>query len=286
MTENRSAFDTPSPKPLLDAPSLPVGLADLVTRGTHGGRIVAHRAFLRVTIGPFGLVTSISAPFVLCGAWIYFSRVVSAFWSLVFTTGMRLLSMPGRPRIILISFGPVENVPIPFLDVPAAAPNWRIWFFSAIMTVLTALGSLFLRGSRTPVGYFLRAVAALQVTALVFFLFWKFPYGIDDYTIAEMAAGYSLIAIVPLVLGLVYFVFDFHIWQKVGLAVLTMAHLAVFLPVQLLFQAYVIEKFSLLFMPGFFIFFGLPLEVMIAIAFYGWGMSWRGRIRSRDLAEL
>jgi hypothetical protein len=37
---------------------------------------------------------------------------------------------------------------------------------------------------------------------------------------------------------------------------------------------------GMIYLPILFVLFGLPIEVMIFIAFYGWGMSWKGRTQS------
>jgi hypothetical protein len=52
-----------------------------------------------------------------------------------------------------------------------------------------------------------------------------------------------------------------------------MAHLSLFLPLQILLQAIVLQK-SVLFMPMLYIVFGLPLDIFMILAFYSWGMNW------------
>jgi hypothetical protein len=52
-----------------------------------------------------------------------------------------------------------------------------------------------------------------------------------------------------------------------------MIHLSQFFPVHILLQATILQK-SVLFMPLLYIVFGLPVEVLMIIAFYSWGMSW------------
>ena len=55
-----------------------------------------------------------------------------------------------------------------------------------------------------------------------------------------------------------------------------MAHLALFLPFQCLLQALVLQK-TVLFMPVLYIIFGMPVDVMLVIGFYSWGMTWSFR---------
>ena len=93
----------------------------------------------------------------------------------------------------------------------------------------------------------------------------------------ELEAALTTIAIVPLVLGLTYYVVDTRLRQKLGLTAAAMGHLLVFVPLQYALQSYVIARGSLLLMPLCFVLFALLPEVMIFIALYGWGMSWPSR---------
>lgn len=54
------------------------------------------------------------------------------------------------------------------------------------------------------------------------------------------------------------------------------AHLTVFVPFQVLLQALVLEK-SILYMPVLYIIFAVPVDILIIIAFYSWGMTWSFR---------
>jgi hypothetical protein len=94
--------------------------------------------------------------------------------------------------------------------------------------------------------------------------------------------GATLIGVVPLVFGLTFYVIDVSWSRKVGLTVLVMAHLAVLVPLQYALQAALIVHGSLIVLPLLFILFGLLPEIMVLIAWYGWGMSWpSARARGR-----
>ena len=90
-------------------------------------------------------------------------------------------------------------------------------------------------------------------------------------------AALAAIAIIPLMLGLTYYVIDARFRQKLGLTLAAMGHLIVFVPLQYMLQSYIIAHGSLLLMPLCFALFALLPEVMIFIALYGWGMSWPSR---------
>jgi hypothetical protein len=125
------------------------------------------------------------------------------------------------------------------------------------------------------VSYLLRGVLLIQATALVYFglIPAEFPHTPSGYLQGLLAAGLALISTVPLLFGLTFYIFDFSLINKVSLTAMTMAHLVVFLPLQLLLQALVLQK-TVLFMPVLYIIFGLPLDVLIIIGFYSWGMTW------------
>ena len=98
-----------------------------------------------------------------------------------------------------------------------------------------------------------------------------------------MSYAIGLISFVPILFGLTYYIFDFGLIRKAALTAMTMGHLSLFLPFQILLQAIILRK-SILFMPLLYIVFGLPLDIAIILAFYSWGMSWSFKTESgRDL---
>jgi hypothetical protein len=80
----------------------------------------------------------------------------------------------------------------------------------------------------------------------------------------------------PFLFALTYYIFDFGLLKKAFLTALTMIYLALFLPFQVLLQALVLQK-TVLFMPLLYIIFGMPVSVLLIIAFYSWGMTWQFR---------
>jgi len=64
--------------------------------------------------------------------------------------------------------------------------------------------------------------------------------------------------------------------RKAFLTAIAMTHLALFLPFQVLLQALFLQK-TVLFMPVLYIIFGMPVNILIIVAFYSWGMTWSFR---------
>ncbi len=98
-----------------------------------------------------------------------------------------------------------------------------------------------------------------------------------------MASGLALISILPLLFGLTFFIFQFSMPQKVLLTLMTMGHLVLFIPLQILLQGLILQK-TVLFMPVLYIVFGMPLDVLVIIAFYAWGMTWTFRAQEARAA--
>jgi hypothetical protein len=91
-----------------------------------------------------------------------------------------------------------------------------------------------------------------------------------------VTSGIGLISLVPFIFGLTYYIFDFGLLRKALLTSTTMAYLALFLPFQCLLQALVLQR-TVLFMPVLYIVFGMPVDIMLVIGFYSWGMTWSFR---------
>ena len=154
----------------------------------------------------------------------------------------------------------------------------------AILTALLVLVSMLLPQHLLPVSFMLRIVAFFQGCAQVFFVTWpyEFPYRGGGYIHGTVIACLMLISLVPILLGFTYFLFDFKLYRKIGLALLTMCHLVAMVPLQYTLHAYLLSHFSLLFLPLLFFVFGLPLNTLIVIAFYSWGFSWKDHLRADD----
>jgi hypothetical protein len=76
-----------------------------------------------------------------------------------------------------------------------------------------------------------------------------------------------------LLFGLTCYIFDFGLSKKASFIAITMAHLALFLPLQVLLQALFLKK-NVLFMPVFYIIFGMPINIPIIVVYYSWAMTW------------
>ncbi|HWG59418.1 MAG TPA: hypothetical protein VN661_10275 [Candidatus Acidoferrales bacterium] len=241
-----------------------------------------HRALSRLTLSPLDLLAAASLVILFLFAWALSLPWLCRFWTLVLRNGIKYLALPGALGAHSYRLGAYLKFTISYPTARTVAPGAMLWWWTAGIVVLLFAASLFFSARLTPVTYLLRAVLAVQGSALVYFAVVpaRFPRTPDSYLEGMVAYGIALISFVPVLFGLTYYIFDFGLMRKVLLTALTMVHLSLFLPLQILLHALVLQG-SVLFMPLLYIVFGLPLEVLIIVAFYSWGMSWAPRIASR-----
>lgn len=244
-------------------------------RGYRGGLIVMHRALTRFVLAPRDLATSFALVVLLSLAWLASLPLVCRFWRLIFAVGSRILALDAITGSTERHLTAYFRFVIPFPRVDSVLPSTNLWWTVAV-AVLVFFGASFLLTDRyLPLAYLIRAALCVQASALAYFAWLpaRFPHTAGGYLEGIVSYGIVLISIVPALFGLAYFIFDFSLARKALLTVITMIHLCLFVPLQALLHAVILHT-SILFMPVLYIVFGLPLDILIVIAFYSWGMSW------------
>jgi hypothetical protein len=247
----------------------------LRSRGWRGGIIPQHRAFTRLRLRPGRLVGDVFLVLTLSLAWIVLLPQVGELWQRMFVWCSNFVGLHAGVATVHKAWGQHISLDVPYLTVPGASPGAATWWITAFVTTLVFAWSFYISEEHLPWRYLARGLAILQYTALAYFAVAaaRFPHDLSGYTVGMLVFGSLLIGLIPLVLGLTYFVFDFSLAQKVALAVLSMAHLTLLMPLQYFLHAYVLHE-SILFMPLLYFAFGPFLDVLIFISFYSWGMSW------------
>jgi hypothetical protein len=244
-------------------------------QGYRGGVIAMHRALARFVLEPLDLITAALLVLILTFAWFASLPWLCRFWRSALEIGIRMLDIHATLGLTEHEITPYIRFAIPYPRMPGILPDAQTWWTAAAITAILFAASFLFSQKFMPVMYLLRAVLFIQVTAQLFFLFLpaRFTHSPDSYM--EGLTGYivGIISFVPILFGLTYYIFDFGILRKALLTALTMAHLSLFLPVQILLQAILLQK-SVLFMPVLYIVFGLEVEILIILSFYAWGMSW------------
>jgi len=234
-----------------------------------------HRALAHFRLGPMNLVIAIFLFVFFSSIWLVFLPKVCQFWSRVLALGIWILPLRAELGLAEHHLTPFIRFDIPYLRMEPVLPSSQAWWLTCAATLALFAASFLLSGKLIPVMYLLRGILLVLGTALLYFTLLpaRFPHTPDSYMEGLVTAGIALISTVPLLFALTYYIFDFGLLKKAFLTAITMTHLALFLPLQVLLQALFLQK-TVLFMPVLYIIFGMPINILIIIAFYSWGMTW------------
>lgn len=244
-------------------------------RGHRGGVISMHRALVQFRLGPINLIMAIALFAFFSSIWLVCLPKVCYLWTRILAFGIRILPLRAELGLAEHQLTPFLRFDIPYLRMEPVPPGPQVWWLTCATTLALFAASFLLPSRLIPVMYLLRGILLVPATALAFFALMpaRFPHTPDSYLEGLITAGIALITTVPLLFGLTYYIFDFGLLKKALLTAVTMTHLALFLPLQVLLQALFLQK-TVLFMPVLYIVFGMPVNILIIIAFYSWGMTW------------
>jgi hypothetical protein len=255
-------------------------------RGVRGGVITPHRSMVGLPWTGFRLLTTLLLS--LGGLLLLYAALpgLGRLWQEIFVRARDFLGLhvPLGDQLWTLPGGLEFTLPV--LAVMTPLPGTRELRIAAILAVLVFALSFLLPVRFTPLRYFLRLLAIVEGSAIGFFAFSaeSFPYRLQDHVFILLSAGLVVMALVPLVLGLTLHVFDLAFWKKLLLTVAILAHLAIFIPLQVLVHIWLVLQGSAVLMPVLFLVFGLLLDVLVFVAFYGWALSWRGELERRELS--
>jgi len=254
-------------------------------RGWGGGDIPAHRALRVSPVHPSKLVPAALLALALLAGYLLLLGPVARLWVGMLEFWRSALDLPGHVSLMRHDFYGLLQFDVPFLNFGSGLPGSGLWWGGLGFTLLLGLGSFAVPPTWLPLRYVMRLLTFFQAGAQVFFGFWPwaFPYDGAGYVHGMLIADLMLISLIPVILGFTYFVLDFSLGRKALLALLTMLHMIVLVPLQYVVHAYVIHHLSLLFMPLMFFVFGLTVNVLVFISFYAWGVSWRHPLRIEDV---
>ena len=207
---------------------------------------------------------------------------IARFWEAVFTFGRSKLvagATVAHTQVGIIG----QSVNMPYPDLSATLPVISHCWFNLVVCALLLILSLFMPARLMPVTYLSRAALMIQASSSVYFLLSPklFIYTLPLYL---MTLGMYMLFLVPIVLSLVFYIFDFPIWWKLMVTIAAIAFFILAIPMQYMLHAYIIHATSYLFLPILYFLFGMLLDVLMFINFYAIGMS-RGRDQSSDLGR-
>ncbi|MFZ0283754.1 MAG: hypothetical protein WAL32_00865 [Terriglobales bacterium] len=246
-------------------------------RGHRGGVISMHRALTHFRLGPMNIIASVSLFLLFSFIWVALLPRLCGMWKSALAVGIRTLPLNARLDVAQHHLR-LLRLSIPYLRMEPILPDLQTWSLVGAVTLLLFTGTFFLSPKFIPLIYLARGILLIQATSLIYFALWptSFPHTPDSYMEALVTSGIGLISVVPLLFGFTYYIFDFGLLKKAALTGLTVVHLSIFLPFQVVAQALVLQK-TVLFMPVLYIVFGMPVDVLLIIAFYSWGMTWSFR---------
>jgi hypothetical protein len=252
-------------------------IQDLRFRGFGGTSIQMHRAIFSIRLQKSNLILALLLP-------LFFNFLVFASldlilqsWHALFDFWLRQIAPEHQVLEYPIDLGRYL-LAMPFPDFSAGAPSSFNWWTSLIVSAVIFLLTYFIPPDRfLPLTYILRACLLIQSTALAYFYFSPstFPYDLPSYLGNGLVMGLFFLFLIPWILGFTYYVFNFHILQKIALTLLILVYFLLAFPMQYLFHGYLLSELSLLYLPLAYLVLGGFLDVMMFVAFYSWGMSWR-----------
>jgi hypothetical protein len=246
-----------------------------VNLGHRGGVISMHRALNHLQMGPGEVANSVMLVIFFLIVWLTALPWACKFWSLILRMGIAKLPLDASLGFSDLNKLTFLRFQLPYLKIQPVLPSSQMWGYSCILT-LGLFAITFMLSSRwVPVVYLLRAILLIQASALLYFALIpaRFPHTPDSYMEGLITSGAGLISAIPFLFGLTFYIFQISALKKISITIFTMTYLVVFLPFQMLLQALVLQK-TVLFMPLLYVVFGMPLDVMLVIAIYSYGMTW------------
>lgn len=260
-------------------------LERLRVRGVRGGVIAPHRAMVGLPWSTGRLAGTVTLAAGGLAAVLGVLPWLGRAWGLAFALARDALPIHAPLGDQLYTFFGRLTIALPVLAAETPLPDSRVLWIAGAATALVLLASFLLPVRFLPLSYFLRLLAFFQTTAILFFALvepFRFPYRLQDHVQLLLLAGLVILALVPVLLGFTLHVFDLPLWKKGILTVLVLGHLALFVPLKALVHTWLVVHGTAVVMPVLFLLFGLLLDVLVFVAFFGWALSWRGALDQGD----
>lgn len=150
------------------------------------------------------------------------------------------------------------------------APSTTNLLLTAVATGIVWLSCGLLSDRMHPLKIAMRVLCLIQWSACLFFALApaSFPYTIGKHLNALMGMGYGFMLAIGPMLALGWGVLNVPWIQKILAPLLFLAFFALMLPHKALLHMWLLEHFSLLFMPVLFLCFGSLLDLWIFVALY------------------
>lgn len=239
------------------------------------GRIIPmHHAFLTVHMPKYSRITAMVLPLVfLLLVWLALPFIMHA-WTAIMEFWMQLIYGVGVGLEETRILGRSLQVPYPLIY--ADDPSDDAVFWNLVICGLVFLISFIIPRRIAPFTYLMRATLLIQASASIARMVSPdtFPYTLPVYIVDALSLAMYLIFVLPVVLGFVYYIFDFGFIRKVLLTLVMLGYFFLTIPCQYALHAVIIHEWTLLFLPLMYLMFGTLMDVLMFIAIYAFGMSW------------
>ena len=242
--------------------------------------VFQHRAFVRLPGGRARVLRAFALGLLLTAVWLAVLPLVLHLWTAALAQMNALAGHPGEVVVTAHRWGALA-VPVPHLAVVARAPGTVDWAASMLGVLVLVWTAPRLPDRLQPLAYVLRALALIQLTAIVAFALqllgvYRFPYTADAEVGVLAHVTLVVASAMPLTHAFVYYVQDVALSRKLALTALTLGFYVLFLPVLSAFHALALAASSVMWLPLLFLVAGVPLVVFLGISLYALGMSWQG----------
>ena len=241
-----------------------------------GEPIAKHHAFRTIGFTKTTLLTVLLLPLVTdLMLWWQLDNIISlwhgifSFWSEAMGFSAVIENMPSGLSLA------TADLPIPPFD--ALVPSTQEVYINGLAAVALFALSFFMPEKLMPIAYLLRTYFVIHLSAVLYFLISPdyFPYLLSDVVVGGLGLGIYILFLIPPLLGMIYYIFDFGISRKIMLTAMMLGYFILFLPMQYLLHTLILHYFSLIFVPILYLMFGLLMDVLMCVAFYSYGMTWK-----------
>lgn len=243
--------------------------------GRDGRPIRAHRSLATLRFPPARIISMILLPLGFDLALWALYEPITLGWGMFFGFWLDKLGIAGFVTYEDFPYHLIDST-FPHIDVAAPYPDPRLWWATLAATLAGYPVARRIRQDFLPLSYLMLFALAIQAFALAL---WHSPNpgfsnSLENHIEMQLAVAMGFIAFIPWLYGLIYHIFDFSPWKKLGLTLMTLVFLIVAVPFQVMAHIFLVVKFSMLFLPLLYLMFGMFPIVLCCIALYGWGMSW------------
>lgn len=237
-------------------------------------KVRPHRAITALKVTPYLLAQALLLPLILCAMLYWGKPVLLDFWRDVIVFWSSGLGLSFGQTIALNDVGQV----IPRLSTGSVTTPLPTLLALSVTTLITLAGlllSLTMKGATLPLKYPLRIVCIVQLVATVYF-WWlpgSFPYNMARHSEELLTVGYVVTMGTPVMLAMGYYILNQSLVLKLFHTFLILGFLAIMVPHQVLVQAFIMQHFSVLFMPVLYICFGAVFDALVFVALYSWAVS-------------